>query len=123
MKIYIAHSRKIDFKNKLYLPLRNSSLNAEHEILLPHEHDGAIEEITREMIKDADALVADVSQPSLGAGIEMGWADAFGVPVIAMSERGATVSFSIDNVVTDRFEYDSPEDMLQKLGSALEKIQ
>lgn len=120
MKIFVAHSSDFDFKAKLYAPLRGSALNSEHEILLPQE--GEVEEITRDMIKDCDAVVAEVSAPSLGAGIEMGWADAFGVPVIAMSERGTKVSFSIDNVVTDRFEYDSADDMLQKLEASLKKI-
>lgn len=121
MKIYVAHSRKIDFRNKLYAPLRGSALNSEHEILLPQE--GEVEEITRDMIKGCDALVAEVSAPSLGAGIEIGWADAFGVPVIAMSEKGATVSFSIDNAVTERFEYENAGDMLEKLTAALKKFQ
>ncbi len=74
------------------------------------------------MIKGCDAVVAEVSAPSLGAGIEMGWADAFGVPVIVMSEKGSRVSFSIDNVVTQRFEYENPDDMLEKLKAALREL-
>lgn len=120
MKIFIAHSSSFDFRTKLYVPLRASALNAEHEILLPQE--GEIEEITREMIKDADVLIAEVSLPSLGAGIEMGWADAFSHPVFALYEKGTTPSFSIDNVVTKRIEYENSEDMIQKITSALEAI-
>jgi len=30
MKIFVAHSSNFDFKNELYLPLRNSSLNNKH---------------------------------------------------------------------------------------------
>lgn len=121
MKIYVAHSTHFDFKGKLYEPLRASGLNETHEILLPHEQE-EIGEITRDMIKEADVLVAEVSTPSLGAGIEIGWADAFGVPVIAMSEKGAQVSWSIDNAVTDRFEYDGTADMLTQLTTALSKL-
>jgi len=121
MKIFIAHSSNFDFKNKLYAPHRGSVLNTEHEILLPQETEPKIE-ITREMIQGCDALAADVSQPSLGVGIEMGWADAFHVPVIAMHEKGSRVSFSIDNVVTHRFEYSGAEDMLVKLGNVLAKL-
>ena len=121
MKIYLAHSTHFDFKEKLYTPLRGSTLNTEHELLFPHEID-APPEITRDMIRECDALVADVSAPSLGVGIEMGWADAFHKPVIAISEKGSRVSFSINNVVTERFEYDGSDDMLAKLGATLEKI-
>ncbi len=120
MKIFIAHSSNFDFKNKLYVPLRASALNSEHEILLPQE--GPIEEITRDMINNCGAVVADVSAPSLGAGIEIGWADAAHVPVIAMYEKDAHPSFSIDNAVTDRFEYESSDDMLEKLAAALNKL-
>ncbi len=120
MKIFVAHSSSFDFKNKLYAPLRNSTLNAEHEILLPQE--GTIEEITRDMIGTCDAVVAEVSAPSLGAGIEIGWADAAGVPVIAIYEKDSHPSFSIDNAVSDRFEYQNASDMLGKLTLALQKI-
>ncbi len=121
MKIFVAHSSNFDFKSKLYEPLRASSLNTEHEIHLPHE--GERKEITKDTIKDCDLLLAEVSAPSLGAGIEMGWANAFGVPIIAMSEKGSRVSWSIDNVVTERFEYESAEEMIEKLGMVLNKIQ
>ncbi len=120
MKIFVAHSSSFDFKTKLYAPLRSSVLNTEHEILLPQE--GEIEEITRDMIENSDVLIAEVSSPSLGAGIEMGWADSFHHPVIAVYEKGTTPSFSIDNVVTDRIEYDGAEDMISKLTAALDKI-
>lgn len=121
MKIFVAHSSKFDFKNKLYAPLRGSALNTEHQILLPQE--GEIKEITREMISGCDAVVAEVSAPSLGAGIEIGWADAAGVPVIALYEKDAHPSFSIDNAVTDRFAYGNADDMLEKLAVALKKLQ
>lgn len=121
MKIFVAHSSSFDFKTKLYEPIRTSALSSEHEILLPQEGD--IEEITRDMIRNSDVLVAEVSAPSLGAGIEMGWADSFHHPVIAIYEKGSTPSFSIDNVVTDRIEYDGPADLISKLTIALGKYQ
>ena len=121
MKIFIAHSSNFDFKNKLYIPLRGSALNNEHEIFLPQE--GKIEEITRDMVSHCGAVVAEVSSPSLGAGIEIGWADAAGVPVIAMYEKDAHPSFSIDNAVSDRFEYDNADEMLEKLAAALNQLQ
>ncbi len=117
MTIFVAHASSFDFRTKLYDPLRASALNTEHEILLPQED--AQEEITRDMIRSADVLVAEVSESSLGAGIEMGWADAFGVPIIVLYEKGSQVSFSIDNVVTTRIEYDTADDMVTKLAEAL----
>ena len=40
MKIYVSHASGWDFRSGLYLPLRNSVLNREHTIILPHEHEG-----------------------------------------------------------------------------------
>lgn len=121
MKIYLAHSSAFNFKSKLYEPLRDSSLNQVHELLFPQE--GPFEEISRDMIKTADALIAEVSMPSLGVGIEMGWADTFSLPVIAISEKGSRVSFSIDNVVTEQIEYENQNDMLRQLETVLTKLQ
>src|SRR5258708_4223441 len=105
MKIYIAHSTNYDFKNELYVPLRNSALNSQHDIVLPHENDTFIKtkDIIREsdlviaetksdsliisfvlikdIIRESDLVIAETSYPSTGEGIELGWADSFKVPV------------------------------------------
>lgn len=121
MKIFVAHSSDFDFETKLYVPLRESALATEHEVLLPQE-GGSRDEITRQMINECDLLIADVSRPSLGTGIEIGWADAAGVPVIAISEEGSIVSFSIDNAITERLEYSDGEDLISKIEEALEDL-
>lgn len=121
MKIFVAHSSQFDFKNKLYPVLRESSLNTDHQILLPQENDSK-DEITLEMIKSCDVLVAEVSAPSLGAGIEIGWANALKIPVIAVYEKGSQPSFSIDNAVDYRVEYGDGDDLVSKLKDVLVSI-
>jgi len=120
MKIFIAHASTFDFKSKLYGPLRKSALNTEHEIHLPQE--GKVEEITRDIIAGVDVLLTEVSMPSLGAGIEMGWADAFDIPIIALYENGSDISFSIDNVITDRIEYKDADNMITQIEEALNNL-
>lgn len=120
MKIFLAHSSDFDFRKKLYEPLRGSSLNDEHDIHLPQE--GGKEEITKEMIKNTDVFIVDVSMPSTGAGIETGWADVFGVPIIAMHEAGSRSSSSINKLTNHHIEYTNPQDMIQKLSSALKNL-
>ena len=39
MRIYIAHSREIDYVNNLYKPLRNDPFFNEYDLILPHETD------------------------------------------------------------------------------------
>jgi len=82
MKIHVVHSKSHDFKNELYKPLRNSELNKEHQIFLPHETEELIK--TKELIKQADVIIAEASFPATGLGIELGWADAFDRPIICL---------------------------------------
>lgn len=84
IKIYVAHSRSFDFKKELYEPIRKNFLNNEHTFILPHEHS---EEPfnSKDYLKDeADLVIAEVSEPSTGLGIELGWADAHQVLIICI---------------------------------------
>ncbi len=72
MKIYIAHSRNFDFQNELYKPIRQSPLNNEHSFVLPHENSDEPFN-SKEYLEDkADLLIAEVSDPATGLGIELG---------------------------------------------------
>jgi len=99
MKIYIPHSTSFDYKTELYAPVRSSAPNFRHEIVLPHE--GAINPVdTREAIRGADLIIAEVSYPSTGMGIELGWADMMGKPVVAIYKTGCAPSAAV-GIVTD----------------------
>jgi nucleoside 2-deoxyribosyltransferase len=117
MKLFVVHSSSSDFKNKLYTPLRQSELNTEHEIHLPHENGK--EQITKELIRSCDAVIAEVSLPSTGEGIELGWASAFNVPVICISEKGAKVSNSLRFITSIFVEYSNSEEMIAKLKETI----
>lgn len=117
MKIIVTHASAFNFRDALYAPLRNSELNIEHEIYLPQENGK--EQMTQEMIKNAGAIIAEVSMPSTGQGIELGWAHIYGIPIICLSEKGSKISSSLQ-FITDKFiEYENPDDMLVKLKAAL----
>jgi len=64
----------------------------------------------------------EASYPKIGVGIEVGWADAYAVPIIAMYKKGFKLSESIKSVSRVVLEYDSAEDMISKLRDALKKI-
>ena len=122
MKIVVTHSSAFDFKKKLYEPLRNSALNSAHEIFLPHEDDNS-ENGSKEKIQNADVVLAEVSLPSTGQGIELGWANTFGKPIVCLHEKGSTPSSALRFVTNTFIEYESESDMLQKLESALSSLQ
>lgn len=121
MKIYVTHSSSFDFKNELYQPLRNSALNSTNEITLPHETSSE-QFNSKEHIKEYDVIVAEVSYPSTGMGIELGWANVYDIPILCLYKQGTKPSGSL-KVVTETFiEYESREDMVRKLSDCLATI-
>lgn len=120
MRIYVAHSKEIDFVNELYTPLRKSALNAANEIILPHERPE--HQFSRDIIKGSNLMVAEVSKPSTSLGIEIGWANAFGVPIIAIYEPGSKKPWWMPFLCKTSFEYIDPDDMVAKLTVAVANI-
>lgn len=118
MLIYVNHSTSFDYQTELYQPIRNSSLNSGHTIVLPHE-DSVEPYDSKKVIQDAAIVLAEVSYPSTGQGIELGWASTLGKRIVCVFRKGAKYSSSL-KVVSDEFiEYESLEDMLQKLSDSL----
>lgn len=93
MKVFVAYSSSYDFRNELYKPIRESELNNQYECFLPQEKGP--EPVTIDIIKNSDVLVAEVSYPSTGQGIELGWAYVYKVPIIYLCKKGHKVSNSI----------------------------
>jgi hypothetical protein len=122
MKIYVAHSRDFDFINELYLPLRNSELNSRHEFILPHEHS-ATPYSSKELFKDkkVDLLLAEVSYPSTGLGIELGWANVYGIRIGCIYKDGAKVSGSVKSISDSIFLY-KPSDLVQIIEQVIKSI-
>lgn len=122
MKIFVAHASAFEYEQKLYEPIRASELAQMHEFILPEEQKYKGTWNTKEVIGSCDLLIVDVSLPSTGAGIEMGWANAFQIPIVAIYEKGSMPSTVIKYVTKTSFEYDSPADLVTKLSQALTDI-
>lgn len=119
MKIYIAHSTGFDFHNELYKVIRGSDLNSKHEFILPHE-DSQVQFSSRDFFKNksVDLVIAEVSFPSIGMGIELGWADSFRIKIAAIYRSGSKVSGSIRSVTDTLVEY-GDSDLVDKLEVVL----
>ncbi len=118
MKIYVAHASDFDYVNKLYAPIIGSELAKIHEFFLPHAEGNSFN--TKEVMKGMDLLLAEVSKPSTGEGIEIGRAEAAGITVLCAYEIGVKVSSALKYVSKDFIEYQDPEDLLVKLEAYLE---
>ena len=120
MKIYVSHSSKLDYVNDLYEPLRNSFLAKSHEFLFPHERSLDLFP-TRELFarRGCDLVFAEVSFPSHGQGVELGWAYNDGIRIIMASRPEAKLSVVLPELCKEMFTYTDAEDLIAKLSKFL----
>lgn len=116
MKIYVSHSTSFDYRTELYLPLK-MHFN-EHELFMPHEiNDEAID--TKELLKNSDLILAEVSYPSTGQGVELGWANDAAVPIICAHRNDRSPSSAL-KIVSDRFiNYSTVDEFIENLKKIL----
>lgn len=117
-KIYVGHNRSIDFQNILYAPIRGSELNSKFQLILPHEKTDEPFN-SKEGLKNCKYMIAEISDQSIGLGIEIGWANLYGVEVIFIYQSGSKISNSLKAVSETFIEYNSNEELIQKLSDVL----
>lgn len=115
MKIYVGHSRDFDFKNDLYEPLSKIS---GVDFIFPHENSDQPFN-SKEALKEVDLMFAEVSFPSTGLGIELGWANLYNKPILAFFKQGEKISGSVKYIATQVVEYSDAEDLISKLRTIL----
>lgn len=120
MNIYISHSSSYDYENEIYKPIKSSSLANIHHFFLPHEPKN-IDVDAKDELKQTDILVAEVSLPSTGQGIELGQANVAGVPIVCLFKAGYKPSNSLRFVSDNLIEYTNTQDLLKKLEIELNK--
>ena len=120
MNIYICHSRNFDFKNELYAPIRSSELNAKHNFIFPNE-DAETPFNSKELLfnKGCDLVIAEVSYPSTGQGIELGWANILEIPIVCLYKDGTTPARSLSAVSSKLLMYTSTENMIEDITGVL----
>ena len=70
MKVYLAHSSNCDYINKIYKPIL-ADPELSKIITLPHMEKDYMH--NRNYYEDFDLVIAEVSNPSTGMGIELGF--------------------------------------------------
>ncbi len=118
MKIYIGHSTDLKYEEKLYRPLRNSSLTEEHELIFPHGSTEFFD--SKEFLREeCDLFMAEVSRASTGLGIELGWAEQFDVRILCICRENSNPSSSLKAVIDDINRYKDEEDLVETLETVL----
>lgn len=94
MQVYVAHSTQFDFLTDLYQPIQSSEAFKNHSIVLPHAVSTDLYNSKAFFDIDCDLVIAEISYPSTGLGIELGWADDRELPIAALAQSGLKVSSS-----------------------------
>lgn len=114
MKIYVGHASSFDFKQELYGPIKSSILFSQHTFIFPHDEQADVQN-SREWIQSSDLFIAEVSYPSTGLGIEMGWASAQGIPIVAIFRKDHEPSSSMQFVAKQIVEYTDSSDLIKHI--------
>lgn len=122
MKIYVGHSKDMDYQNELYAVIRSSPLNKIHEFFLPHENS-EMGTNSKEKIKTYDLMIAETSYNAMGLGIEMGWADAFNVPLEAIQKTGTKIKGSTQLTVRSITMYSNKDELINALETIIKKYE
>ena len=103
MKIYVSHASSYDFRNELYAPLKHALKDP--ELFLPHENSDSANKDTMEILVSCDIVIAEVSYPSTGQGIELGWANMLHKPIVCIYKSGTRPSSAIPLIATSMQAY------------------
>jgi hypothetical protein len=94
LKIYISHSSDFDYQTELYNPIKEASFYPNHEFFFPHDTNNVTVK-SKDYIKNCDLVIAEVSRPSTGQGIELGWADSAGTRIFCIYREDRKPSSSV----------------------------
>lgn len=122
MRIYVAHTKFDGYIDKLYKPLMNSELARRHRLIFPHQLSSAPFD-SRAMFfgRECDLVIAEVTHRSTSVGIELGWANALGVPIICVHVLGTRSSSSLDAISKDIIAYTGPDTLILQLLPLVDK--
>ena len=118
MKILVAHASNYDYRTELYEPLKQSAIAEKHTFIFPHD-EGNAEIETTSHIPDTDLMIAEVSYPSTGAGIEIGLVQAAHIQTLFVYKAGTTPSSALKFIKGKLIEYTDASDLVSKVEEEL----
>lgn len=121
MKIYCAHSSSFDFIKEFYSPLSTSERLKGHDLVLPHFSKEAMAN-SRELIGRCDLMFAEVSYPSTGLGIELGWANVVHLPIFAIHRINVHPTGAIHCVTQKIVGYERLQEIPDRLFESISEM-
>lgn len=118
MRIYIGDASSFNYQGKLYLPLKNVVFAKDHEFIFPHEKSNTAV-YSKSIIASSDLFITEVSFPSTGLGIELGWANDLGCEILCLHRLDSKPSDALNTICSDYIAYQNTNDMIEKLAHHL----
>jgi hypothetical protein len=103
----------------LYQPILDSPLSKEHEWIMPFLNGGGQSPDTKAILQSVNLVVAEVTFSHTAQGIELGWADMLGKPILCYYRRGYPASANISMITNHIYPYKDPQDLILQLEAAL----
>lgn len=122
MKIYIAHSKDINYKEELYQTIRTDDSINKHDIILPHEINDKSNN-DRNFYKTIDLVIAECSKPSTGMGIELGWLYDDNIPIYCIYKQNSKISTSIYTITNKIYEYKNKSELLTIIKKIIDELE
>jgi len=94
-----------------------SELAQKHTFIFPHTNSQKPFN-TKELFlqKGCDIVLAEISYPATGQGIELGWAHIYSIPIYSYYKTGTDASGSALSISTKKYEYGTIEDLITQLA-------
>jgi len=120
MRIYVGHARvNASPINESYEMIKKSPVNGLHEVVFPRDRNNFD---SKEFLKSCDLMIAEVSVPSTGLGIEIGWATMYGLPIFCVYKKGSKISNSLKYITGNFFEYSTNEELVAYIENVINNI-
>ncbi|MEK7605685.1 MAG: hypothetical protein AAB478_04180 [Patescibacteria group bacterium] len=125
MKIYISHNRKqFNYKKELYEPLKNSQLSKDHIFIFPHDNNPqSFNAKDLFQNKGCDLVIAEVSYPATGQGIELAWANMYQIPIVCIYKQGSDISGSLSFITSKFLMYTDTQNMIEDIAGFLRQYE
>lgn len=117
MKIYFPHSKQLDYE-EYYSQIRISSLFSEHVCIFPYENSSNPIN-SKSVIQTSDLIIAEVSYPATGLGIELGWANDFGKKIVFIYKEGSVITGSLKFISNNFISYRHTSELIEKLETCI----
>ena len=93
--IYTIHSTKLNYKEEFYKPLLLSEICTAHNLILPLT-DKYKTMYAKDLIKDSDIIIVNLTNSTFSVFIENNWAIKFQKPILYLIKENSKVNFLLN---------------------------